>query len=261
MADLKLSACIEMVFSNVPNFVDRIDLAAECGLPAFEFWGWHGKDLPAIRQRADAKGLAIAAMSCDASGALVDPANTAAWIAAAGESIDKGKEFGLPTMIVTTGNEMTIPREQQHAAIVAGLKGIAPKAEAAGITIVLEPLNIRTDHMGYYLSTSDEGFEIINEVGSPRVKLLFDIYHQQITEGNLTANLTRNAAKIGHLHVADVPGRHEPGTGEINYRNVFAALLKCGWEGYAGLEYAPSTELTQDSVANILAIRDELGMG
>jgi len=117
------------------------------------------------------------------------------------------------------------------------------------------------DHMGYYLATSAEAFEMVDEVGSPALKLLFDIYHQQITEGNLTANLTRNAAKIGHLHVADVPGRHEPGTGEINYRNVFAALLKCGWEGYAGLEYAPSTELTQDSVANILAIRDELGMG
>ena len=242
MADLKLSACIEMVFSNVPNFVDRIDLAAECGLPAFEFWGWHGKDLPAIRQRADAKGLAIAAMSCDASGALVDPANTAAWIAAAGESIDKGKEFGLPTMIVTTGNEMTIPREQQHAAIVAGLKGIAPKAEAAGITIVLEPLNIRTDHMGYYLSTSDEGFEIINEVGSPRVKLLFDIYHQQITEGDLTVRITRNIDLIGHFHCGDVPGRHEPGTGEINYVNVFRAIAKTNYPGVIGLEFSPTAD-------------------
>ena len=240
MADLKLSACIEMIFNNVPDFVDRIDRVAECGLPAFEFWGWNGKDLPAIRQRADRAGLALATFGCGSQGALVDPDNSEAWAEGAKESIAKAKEFRVPTLIVTTGNEMELPREDQHAAIVRALKGAAPEAEAQGITLVLEPLNILVDHGGYYLSTSVEGFEIVNEVGSPRVKLLYDIYHQQITEGNLIQAITENIELIGHFHVADVPGRHEPGTGEINYANVFQAIAGTDYDGYIGLEFKPT---------------------
>jgi len=237
MPKLKLSACIEMLFNHVPEFVDRLDRVAECGLPAFEFWGWHGKDLPAIRQRADQLGLFLAGFCCDSTGALVDPENTEAWIAGAKESIAKAKEFGVPTLIVTTGNELPLPREAQHAAIIRGLQGVAPEAEAQGITLVLEPLNLLVDHAGYYLATSDEGFEILREVGSPRVKLLYDIYHQQITEGNLIQRITRNIDAIGHFHTADVPGRFEPGTGEINYVNVFQAIADTSYDGYIGLEF------------------------
>ncbi len=240
MADLKLSPCIEMIFNNVPTFVDRIDRVADCGLSAFEFWGWHNKDLPAVRERADRLGLQIAAMGCDSTGALVDPNNTAAWVEGAKESIGKAVEFGVPTAIVTTGNELPLPREVQHAAIVAGLRAIAPVAEAKGITLVLEPLNIRVDHGGYYLATSDEGFEILDEVGSPRVKLLYDIYHQQITEGHLIPRITANIDRIGHFHCADVPGRFEPGTGEINYVNVFRAIAETDYAGYIGLEFRPT---------------------
>jgi len=93
------------------------------------------------------------------------------------------------------------------------------------------------DHAGYYLSTSEEGFQILDEVGSPRVKLLFDIYHQQITEGDLISRITSNISKIGHFHVADVPGRMEPGTGEINYVNVFKAIAATDYADHVGLEF------------------------
>jgi len=240
MPAVKLSACIEMIFGNTPEFVDRIDKAAECGLPGFEFWRWGGKDMEAIKARAEAKGIALAAFCCDSTGTLVDPSNTAAWVEGARQSVAKAVEMGCPTLIATTGNEMDIPREQQHASIVAGLKGIAPVAEDAGITIVLEPLNILVDHAGYYLDTSKEAFEILREVDSPRVRLLFDIYHQQITEGNLIQNITRNIDLIGHFHMADVPGRHEPTTGEINYKNVFAAIAATDYSGFVGMEFAPT---------------------
>ena len=239
MAALKLSACIEMVFGNEPDFVKRIDLSADAGLPAFEFWGWGGQDLPAIRKRADDRGLTIAAFGIQSQGALVDPANTEKWVAGAQESIEKAVEFRVPTAIVTTGNEMALPRADQHAAIVAGLRGLAPAAEKAGINLVLEPLNILVDHRGYYLSTSDEGFEIVEQVGSPRVRLLYDIYHQQITEGNLIQRIAEHIGLIGHFHCADVPGRHQPGTGEIDYQNVFAAIAKTDYAGFIGLEYSP----------------------
>ncbi len=240
MAVVKLSACVEMIFRNVPEFVDRIDKVAETGLKAFEFWGWSNKDLPAIRERADKCGIDLACFGGASSAPMVDPECTAQWIKDAEVSIAKAKEFGCPSLIATTGNELPIAREIQHKAIVACLKGIAPAAEAQGITIVLEPLNILVNHAGYYLSTSKEGFEILREVNSPRVKLLYDVYHQQITEGNLIQTFTENIDLIGHFHMADVPGRHEPLTGELNYENIFKAIAATGYQGYVGMEFAPT---------------------
>ena len=140
--------------------------------------------------------------------------------------------MGCPTLIATTGNEMDIPREQQHAAIVAGLKGIAPVAEDAGITIVLEPLNILVDHGGYYLDTSKEGFEILREVDSPRVRLLFDIYHQQITE------VTSSEHHQQHRHNRPLPhgrrsGRHEP-TPWDQLQRVFSAARRYSFATLSG---------------------------
>lgn len=239
MAQLKLSACIEMLFNNL-DILDRPAAVAEVGLPGLEFWGWKNKDMEAIKGKADAAGVQIAAFCIVADAPLVNPDTTATWIEGARESILLAKGLGVPTLITTTGQEMDICRKAQHDAIVAGLKGIAPFAEEHGLTIVLEPLNVLVDHKGYFLVTSDEGFEILDEVGSPNVKLLFDIYHQQISEGNLIARITGNIDKIGHFHVADVPGRFEPGTGEINYKNVFAKIAETDYAGFVGLEFRPT---------------------
>ena len=122
-----------------------------------------------------------------------------------------------------------------------------------GVTLVLEPLNVLHDHRGYYLWSSYEGFGIIEEVGSPAVKLLYDVYHQQISEGNLISNIKNNAHLIGHVHIADVPGRHQPGTGEINYKNVFAALDSAGYEGYTGMEFSP-VGTSADAVKQTIAL-------
>jgi hydroxypyruvate isomerase len=133
------------------------------------------------------------------------------------------------------------------------LKHVAPLFEDAGVTLVVEPLNILSNHMGYYLSSSYEAFEICNVVGSPRVKVLYDIYHQQISEGNLIPTIRKYFDLIGHLHVADVPGRHEPGTGEINYKNVFKAISDLGYDKYVGLEYSPTIN-TAETVKNVIEL-------
>ncbi len=142
---------------------------------------------------------------------------------------------------------------QMHTSIVEGLGQAAPMVEEAGLFLAVEPLNVLVDHPGYYLTTSEEGFDILGEVGSPNVKLLFDIYHQQITEGNLLDNIIPNIGSISHFHVADVPGRHEPSTGEINYSNVFAAIEKTGYGGYVGLEYGPTGD-TAESLKIVQAL-------
>lgn len=246
---LKLSSCIEMMFGEVP-FYDRFAAASAAHCDAVEFWGWDNKDIPRIKELAARWKLPIAAMSVSAK----DPAFAAefnakrllvrdgipAVVKAVEESCAVAKELGIQTMIITTGNEHNdMTRYEQHANIVAALKAAAPVVRDAGIILVLEPLNILHDHRGYFLPSSYEAFEIIDEVNDPNVKVLYDIYHQQISEGNLIPTIRRYAQYIGHFHVADNPGRHEPGTGEINYRNVFKAIDESGYKAYVGLEYSP----------------------
>ncbi len=253
MSDLKFSVCIEMIFADLP-ILERIDAVAAAGMSAIEFWSWRNKEMPAIAERAAQSSVQIAGFLADCGWDLCDPEIHKDWVKGAAESIDQAVAVGAPSLIVTTGNEMdSIPRDQQHDAIVESLQAIAPYAEEKDITLCLEPLNVLVDHAGYYLVTSAEGFAVIDEVNSPNVKLLYDIYHQQISEGNVIATIRENIGRIGHFHVADVPGRREPGTGEINYQNVFAAIAESDYQGYVGLEFRPSAT-PQEALASVLRI-------
>jgi len=237
---IALSGCVEALFGDRP-FVNRIAAVAELGIPAFEFWGYANKDIDAIVKTKTETELTCAAMVCDAGGPLVS-ADTRGKVAEAVKcSIAVANRLQCQTMIVTVGQEIEgVARSEQHRNIVESLKIAAPLVEAAGITLVVEPLNTAVNHAGYFLAASTEGFQIVDEIGSPSVKLLYDIYHQQITEGNLIDTITANIDRIGHFHMADVPGRHEPGTGEINYEQVFRAISETTYNGYIGLELWPT---------------------
>ncbi len=236
---VKLSCCIEALFNKIP-YPERIKKAASLGVPAFEFWGWSNKNLDEIKKAQDEAGIQLATFSCETGGPLVDPNYRDNLVDGTKRSIEAAKKMDCQRLLVTTGNEIQgVSRAEQHKSIVDGLKAVAGLLEDAGMILTLEPLNILVNHKGYYLYTSDEGFEIIDEVGSQNVKLLYDIYHQQITEGNLIATITANIDKIGHFHMADVPGRHEPGTGEINYQNVFKAISETDYDGFVGMEFWP----------------------
>jgi hydroxypyruvate isomerase len=213
------------------------------GLDAFEFWGWRGRDMERLARIREELGLEVAGFACDTGGPLVAPGSAGRFVPALKESLAAAKRLGCREIIAAVGNELKdIPRARQHENCVEAFRAAAPLCEDAGVTLTIETLNVLVDHKGYYLATSEEGFRMVDEVGSPRVRLLFDIYHQQITEGNLIANITGNIAKIGHFHVADVPGRHQPGTGEINYLNVFRAIAAKGFTGFLGLEMWPTVD-------------------
>lgn len=254
---IKLSACIEMIFNEV-RFIDRIARVSEIGIPAFEFWNWSSKNINEINGEMQKYGLRTAAFGVDIGKSIVEQDATGSFLEVVERSIVVAKQLHCQTLIVTTGNELKdVPRIQQHASIVRCLKGATTTVGRERITLVLEPLNILVDHKGYYLSSSSEGFEIIREVGSPNVKLLYDIYHQQIMEGNLISTIRKNIDLIGHFHVADVPGRHEPGTGEINYANVLKAISDAGYDGYVGLEFMPTKESKQ-ALKSIIDIADSI---
>ena len=236
----RLSACIEMIFRDLP-FTDRIAATKAAGLDTVEFWGWRNKDLDAVRAACEESGVTVATFGIDTGGPLTAPGDIDALLNGVRESIDAARKLGVRTLLVTTGNEQAgASREAQRELVVAKLQAAAPLLEDAGITAVLEPLNVLVDHAGYFLVTTAEALSILDEVASPNVKLLFDIYHQQISEGNVLRNLTGNVGKVGHVHAADNPGRNEPGTGELNYAVIFRKLDEAGYDGYVGLEYRPS---------------------
>lgn len=250
---IKLSVCIDMIMTEIP-FLERMERVKRLGYPAFEFWEWKNKDVDAILGKKNELGLQIATMMGSGWKHMNSEDARKTFVSDIQASLAAAKRLGVKTLIVTTGFEdKRIPRSEQHANYVAALKAVAPFAEQAQVTLVLEPLNIKVDHPGYYLQTAKEGFEIIDEVGSPALKMLFDIYHHQIMEGNVIQDITRNISKIAHFHVADVPGRHEPGTGEINYANVFRAIAATGYQGFVGLEFKPSKD-AEETLRGVLKL-------
>lgn len=250
---IRLSVCIDMILTEVP-FLDRMDRIKKLGYPAFEFWEWKNKDVEAILRKKNELGLEIATIMGSGWKHMNSEEARKTFVSEIQASLATAKRLGVKTLIVTTGFEdKRIPRAEQHSNYVNALKAAVPLAEQAQITLVLEPLNIKVDHPGYYLHTAKEGFEMIDEVGSPALKMLFDIYHHQIMEGNVIADITKNIAKIAHFHIADVPGRHEPGSGEINHANVFRAIAATGYQGFVGLEYKPS-RAADDTLREVLRL-------
>jgi hydroxypyruvate isomerase len=243
---MRLSVCVDAVYRGQP-FVQSMEAAKAAGAAAIEFWGWWNKDLPSLIEAKERLGLEVATF-CTRHVGLVDAALRNEYLDALGETIAVAKRLDCRTIITQVGKEMAgVPRETQRASIEEGLRACVPLLEAAGITLVFEPLNTTVDHQGYFLWSSDEAFSIEAAVSSPRVKVLYDIYHQQIMEGNLISRIKANIARIGYIHTAGNPGRHELWIGEINYPEVFAAIKAAGYKGFVGLEYYP----TEDTAAGL----------
>jgi hydroxypyruvate isomerase len=246
--------CTDLVYQG-RDTLEAIDAVAAAGIPAIEFWGWRDKDIDAVGERARRHRLQIAAMSLDPAVRILDGDADAEFLRSVTESLAVATRIGCRRLVVHVqpvpmGAGSSRPPDPsrvqalnaQRRNIVAALKKAAPLAEDAGVVLMLEPLNILVDHNGYCLSCSGDGAEVLREVGSPAVRLLFDVYHMQIAEGNLVGNITANVDLLAHLHVADVPGRHEPGTGEINFLNVLTAARAAGYEGCVGMELIPTAD-------------------
>ena len=239
---MKYSICTDAVFGPDADIVESMRKVKETGYDTYEFWMWWTKDINAVKNAQDEAGIKPAAFFTKFA-PLTDADSHKEYIHGLKETLEAARYLKCPTIISQTGLEQPqISREQQRSNLVQGLKLAAPLLHKAGITLVLEPLNTLVDHPGYFLTSSKEGFEIIDDVDSENVKLLFDIYHQQITEGNLIRNLIDNIENIGHIHAAGNPGRGTILEGEIDYRHVFTALDHAGYKYYTGLEYFPACD-------------------
>jgi hydroxypyruvate isomerase len=257
---MKVSICAEMIYPRVP-FIERIDKLNRQGFSTFEFWAWKDKDLGGLENRVD-QGMRVATFSGQRRGSLVEPADHPGYVAEVQESIQVARRLGCSHLMVlsdelsedgsVTTRYRPMDAEERAGNIALGLKQLAPVAEEQEVTLLLEPLNTLVDHPGYSLSSSKTAFDIIKRVNSGKIKVLYDIYHMQIMEGNVIQNIKDNIDHIGYIHAADVPGRGEPGTGELNYGNIFKAINDAGYKGYVGFEFKPRN----DTDGALAVIRD-----
>ena len=232
---------IEMWFGSL-RFPDRIRAAAKLGFPAVEFWPWRGKDLDAVEMALTETGLACAQFTAwGFSPGLNDPANHERFVEEIEASCEVARRLACERMTVVAGNDRAgVSKAEMHAAVIAGLKLAVPIVERAGVQLILEPMNGRVDHPGHCLYGSTDALHICREVDSPMVKLNWDLYHMQISEGDLCGHLRDGFDQVGYLQLADHPGRHEPGTGEIHYNRVLREAHILGYRGFVGLECYPS---------------------
>jgi hydroxypyruvate isomerase len=238
---MKFAAHLDTMLGDL-SVEDRLRTFSELNIAAAELWCWWDYDLNALVAELKANNLKPSAI-CTRFISLVDRSCHDAYLEGLGETIEASRKIGSKIIISQVGDELPdISRDEQKQALIDGLSRSAKLLEGTDLILAAEPLNLLVDHAGYFLSRSDEAAEIIRAVDSPNVRMLYDIYHQQITEGDLIRNIRKYADLIAHYHLADHPGRHEPGTGEINYHNVLQAIRDTGYRGYVGLEYWPSTD-------------------
>ncbi len=249
-----LSVMLWTVSPKLP-FEQRLEKVAEAGYHAVElvseYKDWSSDDFKRGKSKRDSLGLTFDAMAGLHKG-LANPADRDAFLAELTSLLPIAEKLECPGIIVLSGNATPgLTRDQQHQSCIEGLKRAADLASRKNVTLLLENIDPE-ENPRYYLTSVGEGFEIIRQVAHPRVKFLYDFYHEQISEGNLIEKLEKNIEQVGLVHVADVPGRHAPGTGEINYANIYRKLAELKFNRYVAMEFIA----TGDVVADLRAARE-----
>ena len=245
----KFAANLTMMFNELP-FLERFDAAAAAGFGAVEFLFPYDYPAQALRERLDGNGLQLVLHNLPAGdwgagerGIACDPARVSEFRQGVDRAIEYAQALGCPRVNCLAG----IVAEEWHGiarrTLIENLRHAAQQLHTAGITLLLEPVNTR-DIPGFFVNRSRQALEIIDAVGADNLLLQFDLYHAQVMEGDLTHTLETQFSRIGHLQLADNPGRHEPGTGEINYPYLFRRLDELGYQGWIGCEYKPQTTTT-----------------
>lgn len=255
---MKLAACIEntYLYNEQPDIPARIRAAKASGLDTVEFHLWMDRDVDAIERTLREERMKLSCIVVNPRCGIADASKQAFFVESMSGSLAMAKRLGARGVVAAGGPLVPgASAAEQHAAMVAGLKAVAPVAQKAGVQVWLENLNSRVDHKGFYMDTAKEGLDIIAEVGSPAVRLLYDAYHS-VVMGESPREILKRVALIGHVQVADTNGRHEPGSGIIDWQDFMAALRASGYAGDVGLEYRP----TGDTAASVAQTRRVLGL-
>ncbi len=239
---MQLAPCIEWMFADQYTAMgDRVRAADALGYRLGEFHLWRDKDIAGTAAALAQTGSKLTAICVDPRRSMVDPAQHDELVESFRESLVAAKALGSPAMILASGfTRENVSREAHVDAAVAVLKRVVTLAEAEGVIILLEPLNDRVEHPGMFLVSTTLGLDIVEAVGSPNLKLLFDVYHSAVMGEDMMEVLTGRIHLVHHVQVADMPGRNEPGTGTIDWSKVMQTLRDLSYEGALGLEYRPT---------------------
>ncbi|GIX27996.1 hydroxypyruvate isomerase [Pelomicrobium sp. G1] len=243
----KFAANLTMMFNEV-EFLDRFAAAAKAGFRGVEYLFPYPYDKNALKERLDRHGLVQVLHNLPAGdwgkgerGIACHPDRVGEFQDGVGKAIEYAKTLGCGQLNCLAGiTPAEVPLDKVRQTFVDNLKFAAAELKKAGIKLLIEPINT-IDIPGFYLTHTAQAVGIIEDVGSDNLFLQYDIYHMQIMEGDLARTMEKNLKLIAHVQLADNPGRHEPGTGEINYPFLFAHLDRIGYTGWIGCEYKPAT--------------------
>lgn len=250
----RFAANLSMLFTDVP-LLERFDRAAEAGFQAVEFLFPYQEDVPGIRDALNRNGLKQILFNLPAGdfaggerGIANDPARVDEFRDGVSQALKIANILECPRLNCLSGLALTgVPIDKQWGTLVENLRFAAEQAAQAGVQQLVEPINTY-DMPGFMVSSTRQGLALLDDVGHDNLRLQYDVYHMQRMEGELVATMRRNLDAIAHIQVADNPGRHQPGTGEINYPFVLREIDAMGYDGWISLEYSPDgpTEQTLD---------------
>jgi hydroxypyruvate isomerase len=235
-----------MLFTEV-GFADRFERAARAGFKAVECQFPYELPKENIAETLDKYGLQMVLHNVSSGdwaagerGIAALPGRESEFQEGVGKAIEYAKALRCPRLNCLVGlTPKGVPADKVRQTVISNLKFAAGAMQKEGIATLVESLN-SYDVAGFYLPCSAEVFQLIDEVNHPNLSYQYDIYHMQVMEGNMTKTIRDNIKRIGHIQLADVPGRHEPGTGEINFPNLFKFIDEAGYTGWIGCEYKPA---------------------
>lgn len=246
------------VFTGMP-MEDRLTKVAEAGYRNVQLVGeyrtWTDDDFARVNAKRKSLGMTFDATTAVKHG-LPNPQDRDALLSDVKDALPIMEKLECPTLIMTTGNAVPeLSRDEQHQSCIDGLKATIPLIEGKKVNgklvkIIVENIDPE-ENPKYYLTSAAEGFEIMKAVDHPQIRFLYDLYHEQISEGNLIEKLGKNLPYVAVIHIADVPGRHEPGSGEINFLNIYRKLVELKYDGMVAMEFKP----TGDPIAMLRAAR------
>ncbi len=257
---MEAAVCIDTLFPGLPAH-QKIEQVAVAGIEQIEFWGWRDKDIPALERAMRQHGVRVSNFSAHRRGSPVMSNEHPTVLADIREAVDVATSIGCTTLMLLS-NELShdgkvvdsfseVSSEDKCGALCELLTN-ALQLVPDHMSLVIEPLNTKIDHPGNFLTSMEQAVDIISRVASPRAAVLADLYHLGVMDEDLIGIVEHYTQHIGYVHIADIPGRGEPGTGDINWDSLLRRLSAAGYTGTVGFEYIPK----QPSAISLSAVQE-----
>lgn len=244
------------IWPDTGKIADGMEMAARIGFKNVEFWDWNNVDWKKLAKKKEELGLNVVSICAKDRGFLADAAQHEKSVRGLMETIPAAKALGCRNIIITAMELPDISPEESRKNVFEGLKKLTETAEKEDVTLILEPLSGNMPPS--YFKDSQGAFGMIREIGSEHLKLLYDIFHYQMMEGNILNTIRDNMDLIGHIHMANTPRRNELAEGELNYTYIIRSLKEMGYNKYVGLEFMPTKDREEAAAECFRLIQDAI---